>query len=40
MRVTTLAAIDDLTINPLTPRGPLSAPQEEQVTLVYLSLTT
>jgi hypothetical protein len=32
--------IHDLTINPFTPRGPLSAPQEEQVTLVYLSLTT
>src|SRR5476649_761367 len=30
----------DLTINPLTPRGPLTAPQAEQVTLVFLSLTT
>src|ERR1700687_45948 len=30
----------DLTINPLTPRGPLSAPQVEQVTLVFRSLMT
>src|ERR1700686_3225178 len=30
----------DLTINPLSPRGPLSAPQVEQVTLVFLSLTS
>src|ERR1700683_1633610 len=32
--------IHDLTINPLTPRGPLRAPQAEQVTLVFLSITT
>src|ERR1700687_1184181 len=30
----------DLTINPLTPRGPLRAPQVEQVTLVFRSLMT
>ena len=30
----------DLTINPLTPRGPVRLPQAEQVTLVLLSLTT
>src|SRR3984885_12882751 len=30
----------NLTINPLTPRGPVRAPQAEQVTLVFLSLAT
>jgi len=30
----------DLTVSPLTPRGPLRAPQAEQVTLVFRSLTT
>src|ERR1700691_379466 len=30
----------DLTINPLTPRGPLRAPQFEQVTVEYLSSLT
>jgi hypothetical protein len=32
--------IHDLTINPFTPCGPLAQPHEEQVTLVYFSLTT